>query len=129
MGLHEQEQQADIVDDMENASSNASETDEVELPAALAALKRERPPYASNVRGRAIRHARTGVYYDEHLVGSRDEYRYFKVTDARKSNAQGCCNVFFYDSPSDYEKYRGRGKVNDAVARDWQARRQQLFNY
>lgn len=126
MGLHEQEQQDDIVADMETNDTEVEAVD-VELPAALAFLKKERPPYASNVRGRSIRHTKTGAYYEGHLVGSRDECRYFKVIDARKSNAQGCCNVFFYDSPSDYEKYGG--KVHDDVARDWLNRRQQYFGY
>ena len=127
MGLHEQEQQNDIVADMENDVKEEVDDEDVELPSALAFLKKERPPYASNVRGRPIRHSRTGAYYDEHLVGSRNECRYFKVIDARKSNAQGCCNVFFYDSPSDYERYGG--KVHDDVARHWLSRRQQYFGY
>ena len=128
MGLHEQEQQDDIVADMEkNDTDVVPEQVEDDLPAELAILKKERPPYASNVRGRPIRHSKTGAYYEEHLVGSRNECRYFKVIDARKSNAQGCCNVFFYDSPSDYEKYGG--KVHDDVARDWLNRRQQYFGY
>ena len=90
-----------------------------------AKVPREYPPFASNVQGRRIRHARTGAYYNE-LVGSRGEHLYFKVCDARPDVKTGRreAMTYFYDSPADYESVGGT--VSDKVRIAWQERRNTL---
>ena len=85
-------------------------------------ILRERPPFASNVRGRQIRHARTGAYYAE-KVGSWQQNYYFKVCDAsglRRNLGKSESDFYFFDSPSDYRKYGGT--VHPDVEEAWHTR-------
>jgi hypothetical protein len=81
--------------------------------------------YPSNVSGRRIINAETGVPTD-HFVGSRDELLYWKVADGSRRNDTGDSDVFFYDSPEQYVRHRFRPmkyyRPNENVRR-WEARR------
>ena len=61
--------------------------------------------YASNLMGRRIVNAETGVPTSHH-VGSIHENIYFKVADASRRNETGDSDVFFYDSPDQYVRHR-----------------------
>lgn len=129
---HEQQLQSDALDANEEGIASTTEAgaddagaDDAVVANGLAkAVLKERPPYASNKQSVRIRHAMTGAWY-EHRVGSKDEHRYFKVHDATSNNKYGCGNVYFFDSPGDYENYGGT--VSERVVKDWVARRGRVF--
>lgn len=125
MGIHEFEHEQQIASDIAGGAADSPEKAEADVGAAHT-VSTEFPPYTSNRHGHRIRHAMTGSRYSG-LVGSRDEYRYFKVHDATTSNREGCGDVFFFDSPADYEHYDGI--VAEQVARDWLSRRRAMFGY
>ena len=105
------------VEDTEDISSESGSVNEV-----VKQLTRDRPPYTSNVMGKAIRHARTGAYYDAR-GGTWQQRYYFKVCDAsgkRKNFGKSESDFYFYDSPSDYRKYGG--VVHPDVEAAWNAR-------
>lgn len=131
MGVHEFEHEQELLAEGSQAPLPSKEGVEASDAAVAAdslanAAAKEYPPYPSNRQGHHIRHALTGTWYP-HLVGSNDEYRYFKVHDATRNNKQGCGDVYFFDSPTDYKNHGG--EVSDRVARDWFARRRAMFPY
>lgn len=123
---HEQQLQSDALDTKEEDTNNTTADDAVVADGLAKAVLKEYPPHASNKQGARIRHAMTGAWY-EHRVGSNDEYRYFKVHDATSNNKYGCGNVYFFDSPGDYESYGGT--PSEQVVKDWVARRGRVFAY
>jgi len=128
MGIHEyeHEQQLQSEDTGKECYSGAIAADAVVANNLAKAVLKEYPPYASNKQGVRIRHAMTGSWY-EHRVGSNDEYRYFKVHDATSNNKYGCGNVYFFDSPADYDNYGGT--PSEQAVKDWGARRHEKFSY
>lgn len=65
-----------------------------------------RAMYASNIQGRTIVNAITGITYPGWKVGSLDENRLWKVCDARMRNGSGEPQFYFYDSPEQAMKHR-----------------------
>ena len=109
MGIHEFEHEQQLLGEISESGGcqPGRLPDVVVAPDSLVnAAAKEYPPYPCNKQGQRIRHAVTGTWYP-HLVGSNDEYRYFKVHDATRNNKQGCGDVYFFDSPTDYENCGG----------------------
>ena len=121
---HASEVLTDLVADMARTEADAAD-DSSENAATQAAAKGkgvrpDGPPFASNVQGRLLRHAATGIYYP-HRAGSAQERLYFKVCDASRSTKSES-DYYYYDSPSDYTRQTGN-EVADSVRRGWEERR------
>lgn len=76
--------------------------------------------YSTNYTpGTRIRDAMTGMRY-KHLVGSRDEYLFFKVAFCTGQCGQET-QIIFYDSPEDYEKNQ-KCTLPDSTKSTWRER-------
>lgn len=74
-----------------------------------------RAMYASNIQGRTIVNAITGITYPGWKVGSLDENRLWKVCDVRMRNGSGEPQFYFYDSPEQAMKHRRVTYDQDAI--------------
>ena len=128
MGIHEFEHEQQLLGEATLFNKEGIDAGDIAVgtDSLVNAAVKEYPPYPCNRQGQRIRHATTGSW-SSHLVGSNDEYRYFKVHDATRNNKQGCGDVYFFDSPTDYETHGG--EVAASVSREWVARRRAMFRY
>lgn len=65
--------------------------------------------FCSGGIGSVIVNAETNIP-TPYIVGSRDEYRMFKVAASVRRGSGGNNNILFYDSPNQYVKHRFRPK-------------------
>jgi hypothetical protein len=63
--------------------------------------------HTTNIPGRMIRNAITGIRYNEYHVGFYDEDIFFKVNYAVGEKNRREITVLFYDSPEEFEKHFG----------------------
>jgi len=63
--------------------------------------------HTTNIPGRMIRNAITGIRYNEYHVGFYDEDLFFKVNYAVGEKDRREITVLFYDSPDEFEKHFG----------------------
>jgi hypothetical protein len=61
--------------------------------------------FSSGSRGSTIRNAVSGDRYVGHLVGSKHEDFYYKVSISTGDIKNGDACAFFFDSPEEYEKH------------------------
>jgi hypothetical protein len=63
--------------------------------------------HTTNIPGRMIRNAITGIRYDDYHVGRCDEDIFYKVSYAvgETSRSESC--ILFFDSPEQFEKHFG----------------------
>jgi len=74
-----------------------------------------RAMHASNIQGRTIVNAITGIAYPGWKVGSLDENRLWKVCDARMPHGGGEPQFYFYDSPEQAMKHRRVTYEQDSI--------------
>jgi hypothetical protein len=67
--------------------------------------------FGSGQQGTTIRNAVTGNRYEGHVVGSRDEYNYYKVALCTGEVGGGETVFFFYESRDQYERHMS-GTIN-----------------
>ena len=83
--------------------------------------------YTSSETGNRIRDAQTGVYYN-HLVGSKDEYLYFKVGmstgECKSSNGS---NTLFFTSPYRYMTFFNVTLSSEIISR-WEENKNARLN-
>jgi hypothetical protein len=67
--------------------------------------------FGSGQQGTTIRNAVTGNRYEGHVVGSRDEYNYYKVALCTGEVGGGETVFLFYESRDQYERHMS-GTIN-----------------
>ena len=78
--------------------------------------------YTSGGIGNRIRDAETGEYYPN-MVGSKDEYLFYKVTDATgECYSPNGTSTLFFSSPHHYMEHL-KSEINQEQIAAWEARR------
>ena len=83
--------------------------------------------FSSGSRGSTIRNAVSGDRYVGHLVGSKHEDFYYKVSISTGDIKSGDSCAFFFDSPEEYEKHL-MTTVDTASKELWREKQMRLIS-